>query len=178
MINIRYPLEESGIVAGENLMVGERSRLSRGPRLLDWASRVTCCLWRHCRLIASFEIRFHGIMIILGATGSDMVHASSNDDDTMTYKYSCRCSCSTLPVPIPLLKLRPFLSSLLLLISIGRDVCLDLLKVPQCRLEIPSILSETHRCVLSVHPCSLPYLLDQCLLGIIGCLDTDSIKHQ
>ena len=51
-------------------------------------------------------------------------------DDTMTYKCYSRCSRSTLPTPKSLLKLRPFLAILLLLIGIRWDICLDLLKVP------------------------------------------------
>jgi hypothetical protein len=65
-----------------------------------------------------------------------------------------------------------------LLISIRRDRSLDLLEIPQRRIQIPSILHQTHGSVLSIHPCSLSYLFDKYLLSIVGFLDAYSVEEE
>jgi hypothetical protein len=65
-----------------------------------------------------------------------------------------------------------------LLISIRRNRSLDLLEIPQCRIQIPSILHQTHGSVLGIHPCSLSYLFDKYLLGIVGFLDAHSVEEE
>jgi hypothetical protein len=65
-----------------------------------------------------------------------------------------------------------------LLISIRRNRSLDLLVIPQCRIQIPTILHQTHRSVLGIHPCPLSYLFDKYLLGIVGFLDAYSVEEE
>ena len=65
-----------------------------------------------------------------------------------------------------------------LLISIRRNRSLDLLEIPQCRVQIPSILHQTHGSVLGIHPCSLSYLFDKYFLSIVGFLDTYSVEKE
>jgi hypothetical protein len=65
-----------------------------------------------------------------------------------------------------------------LLISIRRNRSLNLLVIPQRRIQIPSILHQTHGGVLGIHPCPLPNLFDKYLLGIVGFLDAYSVEKE
>lgn len=88
----------------------------------------------------------------------------------MTYFHSC----PPFPILPPSLILMYHYPALL--ISVRRDRSLDILIIPQCRLKIPSVLSQAQGSELSIHSCPLPDLLDECVLGVIGRFDRYSVK--